>query len=477
VSNSKSLQNFGRNLEFQPAAYYEPRSEGDVLEILARHRGEQIRTIGSLHSWSAAPVGQGVVINLKHFQQIDVHGDHETSSATVGAGCQIKTVLRELANHGKTLPSLGLITEQTIAGAIATGTHGSGRHSMSHYVEAVRVARYDETTGSPVIEQIEDGAALWAARCSLSCLGVILSVRIRCRGRYNIEEHWHEYQELEPVLAAENNFPLQQFFLIPWRWTYFAQHRCETPAPRSRLASMYRVHWFLSVDLGLHLMVLLAVRVLASFRFVRLLFRHLLPKTIIRDWKVTDDSAAMLIMEHELFRHIEIELFVPSRELPAALNYVRQVLIVSADTSRREAGDIPSAAGSGDDAARLEAIRGQYRHHYPICVRRILPDDTLISMAAGDGQIWYSISLISYAHPADRAGFEKLAGFLAETMAEKFGTRPHWGKLCPLAARKLVELYPRFEEFCAACESRDPNGVFRNAWLAQLFDSRGASQS
>ncbi|MEZ6134963.1 MAG: hypothetical protein R3C53_08650 [Pirellulaceae bacterium] len=64
-------------------------------------------------------------------------------------------------------PQSDFLTEQTIAGAISTGTHGSGRHSLSHYVIGVRVARYDPQTGDAVIVDITDGDELRAARCSL----------------------------------------------------------------------------------------------------------------------------------------------------------------------------------------------------------------------------------------------------------------------------------------------------------------------
>ena len=121
VSYTKELKNFGRNREWRPDAYYEPRDEREVLEILERHRGEAIRAIGSLHSWSEAPIGSGVVVSLRHFAQVEVQFDKGSSWAVIGAGCQIKNALARLKEQGKTLPSVGLITEQTIAGAISTG--------------------------------------------------------------------------------------------------------------------------------------------------------------------------------------------------------------------------------------------------------------------------------------------------------------------------------------------------------------------
>ena len=468
MTTIKPLRNFGRNLLIQPTAHYEPRDEHEVLVILDRHRGEQIRAVGSLHSWSEAPVGEGVVLNLKHLQQVEVVGADATS-VVVGAGCQIKTLLSRLKQRGRTLPSVGLVTEQTIAGAISTGTHGSGRSSLSHYVEAVRVARYDPETGAAIIEQIDEGDALRAARCSLGCLGIILSVTMRCRERYAVEEHLREYATLDGVLTVQEQFPLQQFFFTPWRWTYLAQHRREVPNRRSRLAWLYRIYWFLSIDLGLHLLIRVTLRLAGSFRAMRFLYRHVIPRTVIRNWKVADESSAMLVMEHELFRHIEMELFVTRDQLPSALEYVRNVLTVAGRTS----STLPDLSLDSADAARLAALVGHYGHHYPICIRRVLPDDTLISMASGGSQDWYAISLISYARPTERQGYSQVMEFLASTMSRRFGARPHWGKYCPLPAAELVALYPRFAEFRSLCESRDRQGVFRNQWLTSLFAAVG----
>lgn len=464
MTTVEPLRNFGRNLTIQPTAYYEPVDECEVLTILDRHHGEQIRVVGRLHSWSDAPAAEGVVLNLKHLRQIQLNRTSELITARVGAGCQIKTLLSSLNQQGTTLPSVGLISEQTIAGAIATATHGSGRNSLSHYVESVRVARYDATTGKAIIDELDSGDTLRAARCALGCLGVIVSVTMRCRERYRIEEHLRDHPTLESVLASESQFPLQQFFLNPWSWTYLAQHRREVDQPRSKLASLYRLYWFLTIDLGLHLLILAPLR-LCGFRTLRFLLRHVVPKSAIRNWKVTDDSAAMLVMEHELFRHIEMELFVTRDHLSDALDYVQKVLTVTG----RASTEMPDLGLDPIDQERLAALHGQYGHHYPICVRRVLPDDAMISMTSDRDQDSYAISLISYAKPEKRQTFMQAMEFLASTMSRRYGARPHWGKFCPLPERELVALYPQFKAFRNLCDSFDLPGAFRNAWIKRLF--------
>ena len=462
-------KNFGRNRVLQPSAAYTPADEQEVLEILNRHRGQSIRAVGRLHSWSEAVLGDGVQLDLRRLNDVLLEPDGDQFVATVGAGCQIKRLLKELNRGGATLHSLGLITVQTIAGAISTGTHGSGRHSMSHYVEEVRLARYDESTGQAFIDVLNAGEPLLAARCSLGSLGIILSVKIRCRAQYNVEEHFTEAQRLEDVLDAEESYPLQQFFLIPWRWSYFIQHRREDTGKRSLLAKLYRIYWLGVMDYGMHLQILFLERILRSRRMIRFVFRRIVSAFLIRKWKVTDRSSSMLVMKHEAFRHIEIELFVPRDQLPDALRFTQEVIKVadgkestlSADNQRRI-----DELGMQDE---LDGLHDQYCHHYPICVRRVIPDETLISMASGGNQDWYAVSFISYARPTRRAGFSLFARFMARSMSQLFQARPHWGKICPLEASELTSLYPRFDSFRTVCNSLDPQGVFQNEWTTALL--------
>ncbi len=148
--------------------------------------------------------------------RIQLNTDGPNPTATVGAGCQIKHLVSELNLHGWTTPTLGLIQEQTLAGATATATHGSGRHCLSHYISKLRLVSYD-STGNPGVRVISEADELNAARCSLGAMGIVTEVTIPIRRQYSIEEHFREYDVLERVLAAEEEYPIQQFFFLPWK--------------------------------------------------------------------------------------------------------------------------------------------------------------------------------------------------------------------------------------------------------------------
>ena len=450
------ITNFGGNVEFQPTVALAPRSEEEVLALLREYRGRRIRAIGRLHSWSRAALAEDVLLDLRNLDSVSMETNTAgLTAAWIGAGCQIKRVLAELQRlGGYTLPSVGLISEQAIAGAISTGTHGSGKHSLSHYVSAIRVATYETKSGESILRTITGGPELQAARCSLGCLGIIVAVQVQVRPQYFVEEHLRAYQTLDEVLAAEDEFPLQQFYLLPWRWSYLAQHRREVPGPRSWHAPLYRAYWFSFIDIGLHLVLLLLVQLLRSPALIRAFYRWLVTLTVVRGWRVVDRSQDQLIMEHELFRHIEIELFVTRSTLAAALQCVRET---------------------------VEQSRDFYTHHYAICVRKVLPDETLISMSSGrsstgaSSEPSYAISLISYARPSERAGFFQFADELSRQMVERFEARPHWGKYCPLTAAQAERLYPRLGEFQEICQQSDPAGAFCNDWTASVVLGESAT--
>jgi hypothetical protein len=184
----------------------------------------------------------------------------------------------------------------------------------------------------------------------------------------------------------------------------------------------------------------------------------------------------MLVMEHELFRHVEIEVFVKRAFLRDAMRLVIALLKhCDGDNTAIDAATREELKSRGL-LRQIDELSGQYTHHYPICIRRVLPDDTLISMTAGKDEPCYAISFISYAGPRQRGGFLKFAATLSKTMALLFGARPHWGKICPLSSDEVTALYPRSAEFRKVCRELDPNGAFTSQWLKRmaLRDSEAA---
>lgn len=462
---SQSVFNFGRNVSFLPKYHEAARDEAHLLEILARHRGRQIRAHGSLHSWSQVARSDDVSIDVSGLNRVQIHGDSPNPTAKVGAGCQIKRLVAELNSHGWTTPTLGLIKEQTIAGATATATHGSGRHCLSHYICSLRLATYD-ADGNPVVREIADGDELRAACCSLGAMGVVTEVTIPIRRQYAVEEHFREYDRCEKVIAAEEEYPIQQFFYIPWRWNYLAQHRRETKASRSWHASFYRAFWTFGMDHGLHWIIIALARWLPD-KFCPFAFRFLLANLVPRNWRVVDRSDRQLTMQHHLYRHIETELFVKKSNLPEMFELTKWLIELCAGREQAGRNEWTAAIDESGLASEFEQLKGCYRHHYPICIRKVLADKGLISMSGSAGdEPWYAVSLISYASVDKRSGFLQFASAITRLSIRLFAARPHWGKHYPPNIA-FDNLYADYGKFLDIRDRVDPTESFLPTWMRQ----------
>jgi hypothetical protein len=165
-----------------------------------------------------------------------------------------------------------------------------------------------------------------------------------------------------------------------------------------------------------------------------------------------------------------MEMFVPESCLAEAL----EVLRYATDVFAGEPAAPTPRTKEKLDAHRLHeelvALRGAYTQHYPLFVRRLLPEDTLVSMGASTPESLYSISVFTYHPPEARAQYYAYCGWLARCMNALFNARLHWGKHFPLGAAETARAYPRLEAFKRICRALDPGGVFRNQYIARLLD-------
>ena len=458
--------NFGQNVRIEPGPVVTPTTEPEVLAAMRRYRGRRIRVLGSLHSWSEAAAPDDIAFDLRHFNEIKslAAGPNGVAYVEVGAGCTVERLLDYLHVNGRyTLPVYGVIGKQTVAGAISTGTHGSGRSSMSHYVTGISAAVYDEK-GNPIVQHWTGGDSLEAARCGLGCTGVILSVRLQVEPDFQIEERSEWFDRLDPLLAEALAYPRTQFYLIPWEWRWYAQLRRpvapDAARPPGILARVLRVFRFIVVDILLNGTIRFLAATPRRRRYLPWLFQRVVPRLAPPGVRVTDDSRRLLTVRHDLFTHVECEIFVPAANLSAAATLVEWALRCCGGEETPPGTDAVDQRFGADLLAEIDPLRGEHIHDYPITFRRVLRDDTLISMTSGDTEEWYAISLIT--HRPDLTAFLRLVRLLSKTMARTLGGRPHWGKLCLLQTGEVAALYPRMSQFRAHCASIDPAQTFVN---------------
>ncbi|MCD6638411.1 MAG: FAD-binding protein [Nocardioides sp.] len=189
--------NWYRNQHCTPAEVVTPASEAEVVEAVdrARSRGRTLRPAGSGHSNVPLVLTDGVVVDLAGLSGL-VDVDCATHRATVRAGTRICDLGPLLWEHGLSLTNQGDIDGQQIAGAIATGTHGTGRDlgSLSNAVVGARVVRAD---GSVAVVDSSTPEWLRATRTSLGALGVVTELTLQVSPAYSLAAR------LEPASWAE----------------------------------------------------------------------------------------------------------------------------------------------------------------------------------------------------------------------------------------------------------------------------------
>lgn len=472
MQNPEPVTNFGENIRYTPAHRYAPKDEAEVLDILSRHRTGTVRVTGSLHSWSDVAATDDVAIDMHNFQKVRVVERREGLTVEVGGGCTVERLFRLLRRHTRaTLPATGEVTKQTLAGAISTGTHGSGLPSMSHYVVGMRVAAYT-ANGEPAIYEWTGGPELDAARCGLGCQGVILSVTMELTPQFNVEERLEPAGSLDEVLRDESRMPLQEFVVTPysWRWMVFRRRPTQRrPSLRARLAArLYLLFDVVVIDVLLHVLIVLLARISRRAGWiVRATYRWAAPPALVGLWTVVDRSEVRLTRNHHLFRHVELELFIPASHFHDAVDLASELTACAAGESRDVPEQVRDALRQVGMEDELDAIAGRYVHHYPIFFRRVLPERGMISMTAGASEQHYTMSFFTY--DLDLTGFEQFATLLARSLARLYGVKPHWGKFFPLVREDVEPLYPELDRFRARCREIDPNGVFRNAYTARVL--------
>ncbi len=468
----ETIRNWSRNVEFE-ARVYRPKTEADVIAILNDHADgrNRLRVVGSKHSMNDIAKSDAV-IDMSAFNTISPL-QRGAKTVTVGAGVTLKALQDELARFDLTLPARGTIKLQTIAGAISTGTHGSGKTSLSNFVMRVRIASYK--SGIAQASDVDSGEDLLAVRTALGAMGVILEVTLSVRDGYFIEQGLEMVSTLEEVIGrtgSEPAYPLQLFIRFPYDWRYVVSRRRESNrGPRGIKESLCRhVRRVMNEkvkDGALPWLIKHWVAPSSSGRIQRF-YRWVLPRLLMREGRVFDDDDNVQTMRHEWFSNQDIELFVPESELRSADEWLKHIISAFANSSYVLPENI---AKSLEKVRFTEALApGSYTHHAPLFYQRVLPDETLISMTAGAEKPYYSVIVLSYLPPRPNGTFERFAKFVGEGLVQIFHARAHWGKYFPLGVGDLERNYGgKVARFREICEMYDPNGVFRNEFTTRAL--------
>jgi FAD-linked oxidoreductase len=418
-------RNWAGNQACLPAARLAPPSEEALAAALAGAQGP-VRPAGTGHSFSALVPCEGTLIFADLLAGV-ITSDPVALEAEVWAGTRLHALGPALAAVGQAMPNLSDIDYQTLGGALATSTHGTGATlgSLSSAVAGLRIATADgELVDCDAARRPELFAA---ARVSLGALGVLTRVRLENRERHRLVEHT-SIVPLADVLddAARYRNEHLHFEIMPFPHSSMTLLVVTDPAsgdqPESTADDPYAVETLETL-----------FRVTRALPWIGEALFDLALRLQPSGVRAGDSYA---VLSHpRIVRFREMEYTVPAEAGPACL---REVL----ETIRKLDIDV----------------------HWPLEYRYVRRDDAWLSMFhERDGA---SISIHQSAALDHRPYFDAI-----EPIFWKYEGRPHWGKLHTLDAPRLSALYPRFRDFLEVRRELDPAGRLLNAHLRTVLGS------
>ena len=415
--------NWSRGQTCEPAEQVRPGTRGELASAVAN--GRAVRVAGAGHSFSGGVPTDGTLLSLDRLDRVlDV--DRSSGLVRAEAGISLHRLVRELHGHGLALPNLGDIDVQSLAGALITGTHGTGAKlgNLASGVEAMELVLAD---GSELV--VDGGDELRAARVSLGALGVVAAVTLRCVPSFRLHAV-DRALPLDDVLDGLDDHVdgNDHFELFTFPHSKLALTRTNNRSDAAPTLRRPRLEWLQDVVMDNHAFWALNRAARRAPRAIPWINRAAGRAASERE-RVSESFD--VFSSTRLVRFEEMEYALPRERAVDAVRAARQIL---------------------------------ERHpvSFPIELRFSAGDDALLSPAHARDTAYVAVHV--FEGMAFEAPFREV-----EAVMREWDGRPHWGKRSFLGAAELAPRYPRWDDFAAIRSRLDPDGRFVNRWIAQTL--------
>lgn len=431
-ASTGTWQNWGRSVATRPVRQLHPASTEQVVAAVraAVADGLPVKAYGAAHSFTPIAATDGVMLRLDRMNRVLDH-DLATGRVRVQAGISLHELNPRLAALGLALPNLGDVDPQSVAGAISTGTHGTG--ARLHGIAAAVVGATLVTGDGTVVEVDEQHPWFGAVRVSLGALGILTEVTLQCVPAFLLHAREEpmplpEVLERLPELVDDNDH--FEFYWFPHTEKALVKRNNRVaegtmPRPLSRLRHA------IDDELLSNGLFELVNRVGGAR-----------PSWVPRMNAISGSALSAreyVAPSHDVFvsprrvRFRESEFAMPREALP----------------------DVIAGLQRWFDA-------GHETVSFPIEVRFTAPDDVWMSTGHERANCYVAV------HQYHRLDPTRYFAAAQEVFAAHEG-RPHWGKMHTLDASYLRERYARFDDFVAVRDEADPGRVFGNPYLERVL--------
>jgi FAD/FMN-containing dehydrogenase len=421
---SRPFVNYSRVVRTAPVRWHAPTSEAEVVAAVRGAR--QLKVVGAGHSFSPVAAPEQHAMTLDRYAGL-VTLDREQRLATVRAGTRLRDLSTALRAQGWSLPIVGSIQAQSVAGAIATGTHGS---SLVHGNLATLVHSLRLVDGrGDVVELGPDDPRLEGARVHLGALGVLTQLTLKVEPAFRLrQEVEHVLVREVDVVAAAKSAEYVKVWWLPGTTHAQVVRYFRTDEPLSTRPSARTLRWF--DDNVMHKAVFPAIVAWQHRRSQSMVPTNQRMMRVYIGPRVLVGPSSLVLNTPQPVRHRETEAAVPLTQ-----------------------------AQEGYDRVVDHVLAERIGANFPFEVRFVKGDRNWLSPAYGGDTCQLG------AYTTDGADRERYFAGFWDAMAD-LDARPHWGKEL-LPGRRGQ--YPEMQRFQALRDELDPARVFDNAFLRQVL--------
>jgi xylitol oxidase len=417
MGTSGRLTNWAGNVAFSATRIHRPASVAELQRLVAA--GACVRALGTGHSFSRIADTPGDLVSVAGLPKI-MKVDAEAATVTVSAGVRYGELAPHLHAAGYALRNLASLPHISVAGACATGTHGSG-NSNGNLATAVCAMEMITAGGDAVTMSREaDGDRFRGAVVGLGALGIVTSLSLDIVPAFGIRQYVYEnlpyeqlYEHLTDIFASAYSVSLFTDWRSPrirqvWLKQRAGEHDPPTPGTR----------WYgaLAADGP----------------------RHPVPGLPAAN---STQQLGVPGPWHERLPHFRLD-FTPSAGDELQSEYLLPQQLA--------AGALRAIASIGDRVAPVLRISE---------IRTVAADDLWLSPSYRQDSMAIHFTWIN-----DVPAVMPVLATVEDRLAP-FGARPHWGKLFTTSPAAVSRLYDRLPDFQRLLRSLDPDGKFRNKFI------------
>ncbi len=422
------IQNYGRTWSFTPGAFAAPTTTSELRRVVAR--ATKVRVVGTRHSWSKGIVTDDTLISLDAMNRV-LAVDTTALRVTVQAGIKLKDLIAELERRGLALANLGSIAEQSLAGAISTGTHGSGLAFRCLADQVQSLALVDAQGEERRLDR--NHPDFDAVVVGLGCFGVVHEITLSVVPAFQMHaitdtaSFDEVIENLDDYTRGYDHFKL--WWLVPEDKVIVFKHRRTSACRNDSDLTRWFKDEFLSVVVY---RMLLGLQRLERKRLVPAVNRVLGDQVGKRFERICKSHVGFLTPAPPV--HREAEWAFDYANARAILKDYRALLLASGHT-----------------------------YSFIQEIRFTRADDFWLSPAHGRDSMWLSL----YNIDSNTRWHDQLRRF--ETFARRHGGRPHWGKEATHDSRYAREHWPKLEAFVELRRAYDPDRKFVNRWVEEAL--------